>query len=29
MLAGCDPGASAGRRDLAMLTLLARLGLRS
>jgi integrase/recombinase XerD len=29
MLAGCDTGTPAGRRDLAMLTLLARLGLRA
>jgi integrase len=29
MLAGCDTGRAAGRRDLAMLTLLARLGLRA
>ena len=29
MLAGCDTGTAAGRRDLAMLTLLARLGLRA
>jgi integrase/recombinase XerD len=29
MLAGCDAGTAAGRRDLAMLTLLARLGLRA
>lgn len=29
MLAGCDAGTLAGRRDLAMLTLLARLGLRA
>jgi len=29
MLAGCDTGTVAGRRDLAMLTLLARLGLRA
>ena len=29
MLAGCDTGTASGRRDLAMLTLLARLGLRA
>jgi integrase/recombinase XerD len=29
MLAGCDTGTAAGQRDLAMLTLLARLGLRA
>ena len=29
MLAGCDTGTAAGRRDLAMLTLLARLGMRA
>jgi site-specific recombinase XerD len=29
MLAGCDAGTAGGRRDLAMLTLLARLGLRA
>jgi|HubBroStandDraft_3_1064219.scaffolds.fasta_scaffold12230_2 site-specific recombinase XerD len=29
MLAGCDTGTAAGRRDLAVLTLLARLGLRA
>jgi integrase/recombinase XerD len=29
MLAACDPGTACGRRDLAMLTLLARLGLRA
>ena len=29
MLAGCDPGTAAGRWDLAMLTLLAQLGLRA
>jgi len=29
MLAGCDRGTASGRRDLAMLTLLARLGLRA
>jgi integrase/recombinase XerD len=29
MLAGCDAGTASGRRDLAMLTLLARLGLRA